>query len=1021
MGTNLDFRILGPLEVTAESRPLRLGGAKQRALLALLLLNVNDAVAADRLIDELWGRSPPADAPTALQAHVSRLRKLLEPDHGGAPKLLVTKPEGYALLIEPQQLDLNRFEHAVRDGRRQLEQNDPEAASRTLRAALDLWRGKPLAGLEYEAFAADAIRALEDLRLEAVEARIEADLALARHSEVTPELVELVRRHPLRERLRGQLMLALYRSGRQADALAAYDEGRRVFAEELGIAPGAPLRQLHERLLAQDPALDAPARSAAAAALPRAPNRRRAIGLGLAAVVAIGTAIALVALIGGDRDATAAPAEGTLYALSAKTGERLDEAIEIGGAPVAVTADGTRVWTLDADRQTISRADPGSGAVATFGVGATPIDLEGGAASLWATVGERVRGVQTAGPLGTAIARVDPTTSTVRARIVITRRGPAVSTAADDQIAVEPDAVWAIGSDHSVARIDPRTNRVTATIRGLEAQAIATGDAGTWVLAADGTVARIAARGGRFLERARVGASAVASIAVGDGAVWVSAPGDGTVWRIDPAARPAMRTIDVGTGATALDFGGGALWVANPLRGTVSRIDPEANAVTATARLGGSPRAVTVAGDTVWAAVAPGGDRPLPADTGAPGGRIHAACESTFFGGEGEPDALIVSDLPLQGGVRISVQQMVQAVALVVRSRGFRAGDLTVGYQSCDDSVARTGLFDSGKCAANARAYRRDARVLGIVGTLNSPCAVAALPVLNAGPEPAPAMISPLNSYVGLTRPARGAPPGELESLYPDGKRNFARVYPADDHQATALAGLAQRIGAERVFVLDDGDLLYGDMLADRFVREARARGLAVVGRSQWNPRARTYRELAATVGAARPDAVLLSGTLSSNGAAVLRALRKRLGRRPAVLLHDGFTPTGLLVDQAGAAAGGAYMSVAGMITEQLPAARRLAEELGGTLPGVPIEPSAIYAAAATGVLMDAIARSDGTRRSVVKEMLVTDAERSVIGRIRFDHNGDVESAPVTILRIQPGARDLPTFRDAVPEAVVRP
>jgi hypothetical protein len=191
--------------------------------------------------------------------------------------------------------------------------------------------------------------------------------------------------------------------------------------------------------------------------------------------------------------------------------------------------------------------------------------------------------------------------------------------------------------------------------------------------------------------------------------------------------------------------------------------------VTSTAELGGAPRAVAVAGNTVWAAVAPGGERPLPAETGSPASRVNISCGPTLFGGEGEPDALIVSDLPLQGGVRLSAQQMVQAIAFVVRRHGFRAGELRLGYQSCDDSVGRTGLFDEDKCAANARAYLRDPRVLGIVGTLNSPCTVAALPVLNGGPEPAPAMVSPLNSYVGLTRPAPGAPPRELDSLYPGG------------------------------------------------------------------------------------------------------------------------------------------------------------------------------------------------------------------------------------------------------------
>jgi branched-chain amino acid transport system substrate-binding protein len=973
------------------------------------------------LIEELWGRSPPADASTALQAHVSRLRKLLEPEHGGNPQLLVTRPEGYALRIEAEQLDLNLFEASVRDARGALERGEAEAASRTLREALALWRGTPLAGLEYETFAAEAVRRLEELRLDAVEARVEADLALGRHAELAAELDALVRDHPLRERLRGQLMLALYRSGRQADALAVYDEGRRQLSEQLGIEPGAQLQRLQAQVLAHDRALEPPtaARAPREPAHRAPPRRRRSVILAAAASVAGAVALVVLSDDGGER--VTGPSAGTLYALAAETGEPEGEQIEISALPAAVSADAANVWTLDADSQTISRVDVGTGEVSTFGVGATPIALESGEA-LWVELGGRIRGAQTAGPVGTALARVDPTTSTVRARVTLPRRGPASAIQSADQLAVEADAVWTIGPDQSVSRIDPRTDRVTGTVGGLEAVAIATGDVGTWVLASDGTIARISARGDRFVDRARVGASAVASIAVGNGSVWVSAPGDGTVWRVDPAARPAMRTIEVGTGATALAFGGDALWVANPLRGTVSRVDPEENAVTATAQLGGSPRDVAVAGDTVWAVVAPGGEVPLPPETGSPGSRVHASCGPTFFGGEGEPDALIVSDLPLQGGVRISAQQMVQAIALVVRSRAFRAGELTVGYQSCDDSVARTGLFDESKCAANASAYLGDERVLGVVGTLNSPCSVAALPVLNGGPEPAPAMVSPLNSYIGLTRPAPGAPPNELEKLYPEGERNFVRVYPADDHQASALADLAQGIGADRVVALDDGDLLYGGALANRFARDARERGLEVAGRLQWDPRAQSYGGLAADVAAMRPDAVYLGGTLSTNGAAVLRALRARLGSRVTFLLAEGFTPTGFLVEQAGDAADGAYLSVVGLLTEDFPAeGQRFASELRETLPGVPIEPSAIYAAAATEVLLGAIASSDGTRPSVVDRLFATQVEDSVIGPVRFDRHGDLVSPPVTILRIEPGARELPSFPDALPDAVVRP
>ena len=228
LSARLDFGILGPLEVQAGGRQLRLGGVKQKALLAVLLLHHGEVVSSDRLIEEIWGEQPPADAQTALQAHVSRLRKLLEPEHSGTPALLVTRAPGYVLAIDPDQLDLRRFETLVAVGRRHLDEGDPAQAAASVREALELWRGRPLAELENEPFAAAATRELDEAWLEALETRIEADLALGRHAELTPELTTLVRRHPLRERLRAQLMLALYRSGRQADALAAFDDARRA-------------------------------------------------------------------------------------------------------------------------------------------------------------------------------------------------------------------------------------------------------------------------------------------------------------------------------------------------------------------------------------------------------------------------------------------------------------------------------------------------------------------------------------------------------------------------------------------------------------------------------------------------------------------------------------------------------------------------------------------------------------------------------------------------------------------------
>jgi DNA-binding SARP family transcriptional activator len=242
----LEFRILGSLEVVDGGDSVALGGRKQRALLALLLLNAREVVSTDRLLTYLWGEEPPRTAMTSLQNLVSQLRKLLPPE------VLVTKPPGYRLEVEAEQLDLGRFERLVADARRQ----EPASRSRSLHDALALWRGPPLVEFAFENFAQGEIRRLEELRLATIEERIAADLELGRGPELVGELEVLVAQNPLREGLRGQLMLALYRAGRQAEALQVYHDARRALVDELGIEPAPALQQLYRSMLRQEPALE---------------------------------------------------------------------------------------------------------------------------------------------------------------------------------------------------------------------------------------------------------------------------------------------------------------------------------------------------------------------------------------------------------------------------------------------------------------------------------------------------------------------------------------------------------------------------------------------------------------------------------------------------------------------------------------------------------------------------------------------------------------------------------------------
>lgn len=319
----MDFRVLGPLEVAGDDGALPLGGAKQRSVLALLLLHVNELVTADQLVDEIWGGEPPPTAGKSVQVYVSRLRKVLGPER------LTTRAGGYVLELEPNELDLARFERLAGEAGR----CPPAVAAEKLREALGLWRGPALADLAYEGFAQPEIGRMEELRLVVLEQRIEADLALGRHAEVVGELEALASRHPLRERLRGQLMLALYRSGRQAEALETYRATRRELAEELGLEPGEQLRRLEQSILRQDPALAPP--KAEEAAVPLA-EPARAILLVPSRLARLGELIALARPLA----APGSPHELMLVAvvapdeLETSTSALARERVELGGSGV---------------------------------------------------------------------------------------------------------------------------------------------------------------------------------------------------------------------------------------------------------------------------------------------------------------------------------------------------------------------------------------------------------------------------------------------------------------------------------------------------------------------------------------------------------------------------------------------------------------------------------------------------------------------------------------------------------------
>src|SRR5436190_2401109 len=300
-----EFRVLGPVEASVDGEPIALPAAKPRALLAALLIDRNRVVSVSRLIDDLWGEVPPETAMKALQGYVSHLRKAIGPER------LLTRSPGYELRVEDGELDLDRFERLAREGRELLAAGDSKAAAKRLGEALELWRGPPLAEFS-EPFARDAGARLEDERLAALEERIDADLALGRHARLIPELEQLVAQEPLRERPRAQLMLALYRSGRQADALELYRRTRETLSEELGIEPGLELQELERRMLQHDPELERP-RSAPRPAEDGAPvpisRRPQVLVLAALALAAVAAAIAAIALTVGGSSGNSSSAE----------------------------------------------------------------------------------------------------------------------------------------------------------------------------------------------------------------------------------------------------------------------------------------------------------------------------------------------------------------------------------------------------------------------------------------------------------------------------------------------------------------------------------------------------------------------------------------------------------------------------------------------------------------------------------------------------------------------------------------
>ena len=586
----MEFRVLGPLEVLDGDVRLSVGGGKQRALLAYLVVRANRVVSTESLIDVLWGEGAPETATHTLHVYVSQLRKVLRGARSSDGAELVTEGRGYVLRVDEDAVDLDRFERIVAAGRTDLaEGKDAEAATR-LREALGLWRGPPLSDLPYEGFPRQEITRLEELHLAAMEDWVEADLRLGRHAQLVSELQALVRDYPLRERLCGQLMLALYRSGRQAEALQVYRDTQVVLNTELGIDPSSSLQRLEGEILRQDPELDWRPKvpEEARAAAPTRPRSRLAIAAIVALLVAATVAIGVIAIPAGGPEPPSLVGPNEVGRIDASTAE-LEASVPTAGTGTGslAWADGA-LWVANTLSGTVARIDPGTNEVSqSIPTEGAPTDIAAGEGAVWVLNGFEGE-----------LRAIDPRTNQVTATIAVPE--------GSSGIAVGAGFVWITSPlDVSVTKVNPDPVEVVGAVRlgppgSGSPEAIAVSDDAVWVgddLAPamwkiDPTNDTVVANPGL---RGVPSAIAVAP----DGRVWVVSYDENLVTVMDPSSLQPT-TFEVGRGPIGIAIGWDGIWVVESLGGTVSSIGPSSGAILATVAVGEAPQGIEVGGGSVW-------------------------------------------------------------------------------------------------------------------------------------------------------------------------------------------------------------------------------------------------------------------------------------------------------------------------------------------------------------------------------------------------------------------------------------
>jgi len=603
----VEFRILGPLEVVEDGESVALGTLKERLVLGVLLLHANEFVSPERIIDELWGVAPPPTARKAVQVYVSKLRKVLG---GNGRDPIATADGGYRLKVNPDRFDADRMRSLVADARGRMTKGDSEKASQLLRDALAIWRGPALAGLALESVGRDEIAELDELRITSLMDRIDCDLALGRHEQVLGELLVLVREHPLRERLRAQQMLALYRADRQADALDAYQRARHELMDELGIEPSESLQRLQQAILRHDPALEGPAGTTGANGATPAPlpvadavpepvprrsrvrrpavRRRYLVAAGLVVAAAIAASAAFLSTRGSGQPAPSSEVSSvspnSIAFLKAATGKLFDDPVGLN-TPGPMAVDGDILWMVARGDGTIAPYDvrvPPPGPTGPFPAGASPYAVAAAGGQAW--VSERkpvVFWIQRATPSGPS--------QNIRVRRLKTAGAEAVG---GGYLWVIPGP---IGTGNRVALINVQHPQIQSTVSvglGRQTTAIGYGHGSAWVGTFDSRHSGVS-----YLTRVRPGSDQTPSllletrdgqgplaVAVGAGSVWViTAHGD--LLRIDPKTLEIVHRIPMSTEQPEwLAVGDGSVWTANHNNFNVSQINPHTNKIVLTTR-----------------------------------------------------------------------------------------------------------------------------------------------------------------------------------------------------------------------------------------------------------------------------------------------------------------------------------------------------------------------------------------------------------------------------------------------------